>query len=178
MIGPFLLTALLVPLLERTAPARIINVSSGGMYARGLKVDDPQSRDGFDGPTAYARSKRAEVVLTEMWADRLKSTGVVVHAMHPGWVDTAGLQTSLPRFQRLSRPLLRSADEGADTIVWLAAAEEPAASSGGFWHDRRRRPTHLLPWTRETELERPLLWAQCVAFSGWTTDVNSYPRSA
>jgi NAD(P)-dependent dehydrogenase (short-subunit alcohol dehydrogenase family) len=166
VIGPFLLTQLLVGLLERSAPSRIVNVSSGGMYAQKLRVDDLQSEQGdFDGPTVYARTKRAEVVLTELWAQRLAGTGVTVHAMHPGWADTGGLKSSLPRFYRATRPLLRSPEEGADTIVWLGAAAEPLDSSGGFWHDRRRRPTHLLPRTRETEAERSRLWAECVALS-------------
>ena len=166
VIGPFLLTQLLVPVLERSAPARVVNVSSGGMYTQKLRADDLQSEQGdFDGPTVYARTKRAEVVLTEMWAGRLAGTGVTVHSMHPGWADTAGVKSSLPRFYRATRPLLRSPDQGADTIVWLGAAAEPAESTGGFWHDRRRRPTHLLPGTRETEAERRRLWAECVALS-------------
>jgi NAD(P)-dependent dehydrogenase (short-subunit alcohol dehydrogenase family) len=171
VIGPFLLTQLLIPVLERGARSRIVNVSSGGMYTQKLRADDLQSERGdFDGPTAYARTKRAQVVLTEMWASRLAGTGVTVHAMHPGWADTPGVQSSLPRFYRVTRPLLRSTDQGADTIVWLGAAAEPAESSGVFWHDRRRRPTHLLPGTRETEVERHSLWAQCVALSSTPSD--------
>ena len=166
VVGPFLLTQLLIPLVERSAPSRIVNVSSGGMYTQKLRVDDLQSEQGdFDGPAVYARTKRAEVVLTEMWAGRLAGTGVAVHAMHPGWADTPGVQSSLPRFYRATRPLLRSPDQGADTIVWLGAAAEPAQSSGGFWHDRRRRPTHLLLGTRETEADRRRLWDACVALS-------------
>ena len=53
-----------------------------------------------------------------------------VHAMHPGWADTAGVQSSLPRFYRATRPLLRSPDQGADTIVWLGAAAEPCRQLG------------------------------------------------
>jgi dehydrogenase/reductase SDR family member 12 len=166
VIGPFLLTHLLIPVLERSAPSRIVNVSSGGMYTQKLRAEDLQSeQEEFDGPTVYARTKRAEVVLTEMWAQRLAGTGVTAHAMHPGWADTAGVRSSLPRFYRVTRPLLRSPDQGADTIVWLGAAAEPAETPGGFWHDRRRRPTHLLPGTRETEVERRRLWAECVALS-------------
>jgi dehydrogenase/reductase SDR family protein 12 len=166
VIGPFLLTHLLIPVLERSAPSRIVNVSSGGMYTQKLRADDLQSeQEAFDGPTVYARTKRAEVVLTEMWAQRLAGTGVTVHAMHPGWADTPGVRSSLPRFYRVTRPLLRSPDQGADTIVWLGAAAEPAETSGGFWHDRRRRPAHLLPGTRESEVERRRLWAECVALS-------------
>ena len=72
VVGPFLLTNLLIPLLRESAPARIINVSSGGMYTQKLRVDDLQSeREQFDGPTVYARTKRAEVILTELWAEQI-----------------------------------------------------------------------------------------------------------
>ena len=114
----------------------------------------------------YARTKRAQVILTELWAKRLAGTGVVVHAMHPGWADTPGVASSLPRFHRLTGPLLRSPEQGADTIVWLGAAAEPGESSGGFWHDRRRRPTHRVPWTRETPEDRERLWRECERLTG------------
>ena len=113
VVGPFLLTNLLIPLLQESAPARIINVSSGGMYTQKLRVDDLQSERGqFDGPKVYARTKRAEVILTELWAEQLAGTGVVVHAMHPGWADTPGVRSSLPRFYTVTRPLLRTPAAG------------------------------------------------------------------
>ena len=168
VVGPFLLTNLLLPMLRESAPARIINVSSGGMYTQRLRVDDLQSERGdFDGPKVYARTKRAEVILTELWAEQLAGTGVVVHSMHPGWADTPGVRSSLPGFYRVTRPLLRTPAEGADTIVWLGAAAEPGRSSGRFWHDRRPRPTHRLRGTRETRQERERLLAECVRLSGW-----------
>jgi dehydrogenase/reductase SDR family protein 12 len=168
VLGPFLLTNLLIPRLETSAPARIINVSSGGMYTRGIDVEDLQSaREKFDGTAVYARTKRAQVILTELWAERLQGTGVVVHAMHPGWADTPGLESALPGFHSATRRLLRTPEEGADTVVWLGAATEPARSSGGFWHDRRQRPTHRVPWTRETPEDRQRLWAECERLSDW-----------
>ncbi len=168
VVGPFLLTNLLIALLEKCAPARIVNVSSGGMYTQRIRVDDLQSERGqFDGPAVYARSKRAQVILTELWAQRLAGTGVAVHAMHPGWSDTPGIRSALPHFYKATRPLLRTPAQGADTIVWLGAAAEPGNGSGLFWHDRRQRPTHLLPWTRESRQERERLWTQCVRLSGW-----------
>jgi dehydrogenase/reductase SDR family protein 12 len=166
VVGPFLLTELLLPMLKDSAPARVINVSSGGMYSQKLRPGDLQMEHGdFDSTTAYARTKRAEVILTEELAKRLEGSGVVVHSMHPGWADTPGVRSSLPRFYGLMKPLLRTAEQGADTIVWLGAAAEPAQSSGGFWHDRRRRPTHLLPWTHESDEDRARLWAECVRLS-------------
>ena len=87
--------------------------------------------------------------------------------MHPGWADTPGLESSLPRFYGAARRLLRTPQEGADTILWLGAAPEPARCSGGFWHDRRERPTHRVPWTRESAADRDRLWAECERLSGW-----------
>jgi len=144
-------------------------LASVGMYTPRVRVDDLQSEHGrFDGTKVYARTKRAQVILTEMWAHRLADTGVVVHAMHPGWSDTPGVRSSLPRFYKATRLLLRTPAQGADTIVWLGAADEPGRSSGRFWHDRRERQTHVLSRTEETPDERERLWAQCFRLSGWT----------
>jgi dehydrogenase/reductase SDR family member 12 len=164
LIAPFVLTIELLPLLRATAPARVITVSSGGMYAERFDlVGLEMAADAYNGVTAYARAKRAQVVLNDEWARRQSGSGIVFHAMHPGWADTPGIQASLPAFHRLMGPLLRNADEGADTIVWLAASAEAARSSGGFWHDRRRRWEHKLPWTRSAAPNKdgPQLWAWC-----------------
>jgi NAD(P)-dependent dehydrogenase (short-subunit alcohol dehydrogenase family) len=160
VLGPFLLTGLLAPIVRST----IVNVSSGGMYTARLEVDDLETeRHSYDGAAVYARHKRAQVVLSELWAERLNPRGVAVHSMHPGWVDTPGLEHSLPRFYKLMKPALRSPEEGADTIVWLAATKRPGR---GFWHDREQRPTHVLKRTRETAKERARLWAECVRLTG------------
>ena len=164
VLGPFLLTGLLAPALEQAVPSTIVNVSSGGMYTARLCTDDLQTeRHRYDGAAVYSRHKRAQVVLSELWAERLNPSGVAVHSMHPGWVDTPGLEHSLPRFHKLMKPLLRSPGEGADTIVWLAATGRPG---GGFWHDREERPTHILKRTRESGDERARLWAECVRLTG------------
>jgi NAD(P)-dependent dehydrogenase (short-subunit alcohol dehydrogenase family) len=152
--GPHLLTRLLGPRCDR-----VIWVASGGMYSQRLDVARTlHPPEPFDGVTAYARCKRAQVVLSERWASELAPHGTVVHAMHPGWAATPGVQRSLPTFDRLLHGRLRSAEQGADTIVWLAAAERPARTSGRFYFDRAEVPTHLLPWTRETDAERRRLW--------------------
>jgi dehydrogenase/reductase SDR family member 12 len=166
VLGPFLLTALLRPALA-AARGRVIVVTSGGMYTSGLRVDDPQYADGdYKGARAYARTKRMQVVLAEEWARRLAPDGVVAHSMHPGWADTPGVSASLPGFNKVMGPLLRTPEQGADTVVWLAAAPEAGRVTGRFWHDRRPRPTHYGPWTRESADERTALWDLCVARTG------------
>jgi NAD(P)-dependent dehydrogenase (short-subunit alcohol dehydrogenase family)/carbon monoxide dehydrogenase subunit G len=168
LLAPFLLTQLLLPRLEQSAPARIINVSSGGMYTTGPVLDDLQyEKAPFKGADAYARTKRALVMLTELWAQRLRGSGVVVHAMHPGWADTPGVASSLPAFRAVTRRLLRTPDQGADTITWLAAAPEAARLSGAFWLDREPHLTHVFPGTEGSPEDRRQLWAEAAKLTGW-----------
>lgn len=88
-LGPFLLTNLLVPALQRADRARVINVSSAAMYFAKLNLEDPQFQHRpYFGPLAYAESKRAAVELTQCWSRRLQGAGISVQAMHPGWADT------------------------------------------------------------------------------------------
>ena len=157
VLGPHLLTRELLPALG--AGSRVIWVASGGMYTQKLDVDDVEmGPDDYRGSVAYARAKRAQVVLTKEWAGRLRDRGIAVHAMHPGWADTPGLHEGLPTFTKLIGPLLRDVDEGADTVVWLVAADEPARTTGLFWHDRRPRATEKIPGTGTDDAEQGRLW--------------------
>ena len=56
--------------------------------------------------------------------------------MHPGWADTAGVRNWMPLFRALTRPVIRTPEQGADTIVWLGGAREAVETTGLFWHDR------------------------------------------
>jgi NAD(P)-dependent dehydrogenase (short-subunit alcohol dehydrogenase family)/carbon monoxide dehydrogenase subunit G len=177
LLAPYLLTQTLLPRLRESAPARIINVSSGGMYASGLALDDLQyEKSTYDGSRAYARSKRALVTLSELWAAQLKDSGVVVHAMHPGWADTPGVATSLPGFRTITRRLLRTAEQGADTITWLAASPEAAKVSGVFWLDREPHTTHVFPGTDPSPQERQALWEALAAMTGWKKEARTRAR--
>lgn len=158
LLSPFLLTRLLLPSLKQSSPSRIINVLSGGMYLSGINLQDLQNAEGdYDGSRAYASAKRGLMMLTELWAKELQDSGVVVNAMHPGWADTPGVQTSLPGFHKLTRSVLRSPEEGADTIVWLAAAPEASRVSGKFWLDREPHLAAIIPGTDGTRAERSAL---------------------
>ena len=164
VLGPFVLTQLLIPQLELAAPARVITVTSGGMYTQRFDVEKLESRaGGYDGVKAYARAKRAQVVLTHEWARRVAPSRIVFHAMHPGWVDTPGLRESLTTFGRVVGPILRTPEQGADTIVWLAAASEPLGSSGRLWLDRAARSEHKLWITRPRDdvADGARLWEWC-----------------
>jgi len=159
LVGPFALTAGLLPALSAGERARIIWVSSGGMYPRKHDLSrlwTPSTP--FDGVTAYADTKRAMVIASARMASALSSRGIAVHCMHPGWADTPGVRTSIPGFWRVTRHMLRSPNEGADTIIWLAATEHAQTQSGLFWFDRAPRRTHFVPWTRSAPGAEEGLW--------------------
>lgn len=165
VLAPALMTDLLRPVL-RGRGARVLLVTSGGMYAQALRADDPSYRDGPYSPTtAYARSKRAQVELLGALDERWAADGVAVHAVHPGWADTPGVVESLPGFHRLTRPLLRDAAGGADTAVWLAAVD-PSPPGGRLWHDRRPRPTHWLGLHRAPTADVQRMWRWVVEAAG------------
>ncbi len=166
VVGPFLLTSLLRTNLEKSVDGRVIWVSSGGMYTRRLNLEDPNwTKRDFDGVIAYAETKRAQVILAELWAEKMRGSSVVVNAMHPGWADTPAVKTSLPRFHQITRKILRTPAEGADTVVWLAACRRAAQWTGRFFFDREERRAHLLPFSRESEEDRRALWELCERLS-------------
>ncbi len=187
---PFLLTGLLLPQLgvpheplhdttagtataARSRPGRVLTMSSGGMYTEPLTVDGLCMPDAtYQGAQQYARAKRAQVVLNELWAERISATQCVFHALHPGWVATPGITEALPGFSRILGPLglLRSPREGADTMVWLSADAEPEKDTGKFWHDRAQRSIHMSQKTRKanTDERREALWQWCEAHTGWS----------
>ncbi|MFK8083933.1 MAG: SDR family NAD(P)-dependent oxidoreductase [Granulosicoccus sp.] len=182
---PFLLTGLLLNNLQaasdktqaqkRELPpsaARVLTMSSGGMYTEALTVKQLQmSESDYQGAKQYARAKRAQVVLNEMWASRIPAEQVVFHALHPGWVNTPGITDALPGFSRILSPLglLRSADEGADTMIWLSADSAALAASGLFWHDRKVRAIDMMNKTRQADTQalRDELWAWCETHTQW-----------
>lgn len=165
VLGPFLMTTLLRDSL-RAANGRVVTVSSGGMYAAQL----PVIRDGqcpevqpYNGSRQYALAKRLQVTLNEMWASEEPAVEFV--AMHPGWADTPGVQESIPGFRRVTRPILRTSEQGADTIAWLCAVKPLPAQSGTFWCDRETRSIHKTSATKksDTQSSRDVLWNWCAS---------------
>lgn len=162
VLGPFVLTEKLQEKMRADGDARVILVSSGGMYSSPLVHDLEYERGAYKGIRAYARTKRMQVSLAEMLGEHLASpSDPVVHSMHPGWAATPGVTESIATFGKLTKPILRSPEQGADTIVWLAAAAEPATTTGQFWHDRKVRPTYYLRWQHDSQAARRHLWERC-----------------
>ncbi|KAG7615412.1 putative NADP-retinol dehydrogenase [Arabidopsis thaliana] len=144
VLGTYTMTELMLPLLEKATPdAKVITVASGGMYTSPLTTDLQFSGEKFDGVEQYARNKRIQVALTEKWADKYKNKGIGFYSMHPGWAETPGVAKSLPSFSESFAGKLRTSEQGADTIVWLALQPKEKLVSGAFYFDRAEAPKHL-----------------------------------
>lgn len=146
--GPYTLSLRLKAQLEagaRECCSRIVFVASGGMYSQGLDSTElflPTGR--YDGMRHYAHTKRAQVVLAGVLHRMFEKGGVGVHSMHPGWVDTPAIRRAMPKFTAVTRRILRSPDEGADTISWLIGHRDSEVDSeSSFWFDRERAPLFL-----------------------------------
>lgn len=148
-LAPFLLTARLMPALRRTAAEnepgrrRILNVSSSAHEAsNGFDWDDLQSIGNYVPILAYCNAKLGNVLFTRSLTTRLEGSGIVSHAIHPGAVDSNFYSYADEGTQEFARstPLISPA-AGADTIIWLATADEPGVTSGGYYSER----THVAP---------------------------------
>jgi retinol dehydrogenase-12 len=159
VLNYFLVTELLLPLLKTADRARVVNVVS--QLAGDLDLSDVQfERRPYSGRRAYAQSKQADRMLTWALARRLEGTGVTANAVHPGFVATeifakggglVSLGASLYAKLRGRPP-----EEGADTVVWLAASAEVEGRNGLFWIDRQERRCRF----RDAPAEEAL-WALC-----------------
>jgi len=164
-LGPFLLTTRLLPLLRHaaaTAPkgrVRILNTSSDASeMIKGLPWDDLQMLNNFNPGAAYCNAKLANVLFARALSRRLAGDGIVAHAMHPGTVDSNFITHADERTQGHIRTFATQTPvQGADTLIWLATADEPGTSSGGYFYQRKPRiPNPVVD--DEAYVER--LWAE------------------
>ena len=138
-LASFLFTRLLLPRIQESAPARIIQVNSQGHRFGGLDLDDLNwDRRRYSGLQGYGASKVAQLLTVWELADRLKGTGVTINAMHPGAVRTnIGMNNGLlyQWYQRyLLWPMLKDPRISGEAIYYLAAAPEMEAVSGRFFN--------------------------------------------
>jgi NAD(P)-dependent dehydrogenase (short-subunit alcohol dehydrogenase family) len=141
-LAPFLLTTLLLDRLKASAPARIVTTSSGAHQRATIPFDDLSANRGAGGTgfPRYGETKLANVLFTTELAHRLDGTGVTANAYHPGFV-ASGFNRNNGLLMRigmgLSRPFARSAEKGAETLVWLVDSEDAGQFNGGYFFDLR-----------------------------------------
>lgn len=159
VLGPFIMTKVLADQGKLAPDCRIIFVSSGGMYFQKMDLSDLNfQKTAYNKYVGYANSKRAQIMLCELFSSYYPD--YLFSAMHPGWADTPGVQHSMPAFAKLIGNRLRTAREGADTVLWLAVADK--YPTGKFWFDRQMAPTTFLGFRKPTEDDYHKLWTLCL----------------
>ena len=139
-LAPFLLTTLLLDRLKASAPARIVTTSSGAHERATIPFVDLNANRGMgaSGFRRYGETKLANILFTAELARRLAGTGVTANAYHPGFVAT-GFNRNNGLLMRIgmgiTRPFARSAEKGAETLVWLVDSDEAGQTSGGYFFD-------------------------------------------
>lgn len=164
-LAPFLLTTLLLDRLKASAPARVITTASNAHLGARIAFDDLNADRTYGGFARYKETKLANILFTRELARRLKGSGVTAHAFHPGLVASGFNRNNGALMQLgmlLLKPVSRSPQKGAETLVWLAATPDATALDGGYCVDMRlRQPS---PQAQDMETARRL-WmvseAQC-----------------
>ena len=139
-LAPFLLTNLLLDTLKESAPSRVVTVSSEAERWGNIDFDDLQSKKKYRGFPVYGMTKLANIMFTYELAERLEGTGVTATCMHPGAVNTRfGTNNRGPMtlLYRAFKPFMRTPEQGADTVIWLASSPEVEGVSGRYYADRK-----------------------------------------
>jgi NAD(P)-dependent dehydrogenase (short-subunit alcohol dehydrogenase family) len=146
----FMLTTLLLDLLQESAPARVVNVTSGAHSRGRMDFEDLQGERGYRGQAAYNQSKLANVLFTYELARRLDGTGVTVNCVHPGVVNTNFGRQNQPLAWRLVismvAPFMRSLKKGAETVVYLSSDPEVESVTGKYFHDLKAKRSSKLSY--------------------------------
>ncbi len=152
-LGHFLLTNLLLDTIKNSAPARIINVSSGAHKAGKIHFEDIHLKKNFNLVKAYSQSKLANVLFTYELAERLEGSGVTVNALHPGAVATEmgiNRETGFGRaLTGMLKPFFKTPQEGASTTVYLAVSDEVEGVTGKYYCDKKAIPSSKLSYDQE-----------------------------
>ncbi|XP_008311776.1 retinol dehydrogenase 12 [Cynoglossus semilaevis] len=160
-LGHFLLTYLLIGLLKRSAPARIVVVSSLAHYFGWIRFHDLHSQGSYNGGLAYCQSKVANLLFARELAQRLKGTNVTVNALHPGTVnsDLTRHSTLMMIFMSLFSIFIKTPREGAQTTIYCAVAEELHSVSGKYFSDCA--PASVAPQGRNDQTAKRLWDVSC-----------------
>src|SRR6266540_996929 len=152
-LAPFLLSKLLLHRLKESAPARIITTASQAHQGAHIPFDDLTAERSYRGFGRYCETKLANVLFTTELARRLDGTGVTANCFHPGLVATGFNRNNGPLMNlgmTILRPVSRSPEKGAKTLVWLATSPDVANLSGAYFFDQEQRPPSPEAQDRET----------------------------
>lgn len=166
LLTPFLLTQLLLPLMEKSAPARIINIATKPRNSDTIDFDDLQAAKKYNPFGAYGKAKTGLIMYTYELARRLKDSGITVNCVHPGIAPDTDFGSDMPKILRTIGPIFArlaglpvvSQDAAADTAIYLATSAEVATTTGKYFF--QRQPMQSLPQTYDP-VATQRLWDSC-----------------
>ena len=141
-LAPFLMTNLLLDILKRSAPSRIINVASAPYVfwiarTRTINFDDIEFKKSFSAWKAYSQSKLAVILFTKLLAEKLKDTGVTVNCLHPGTVATNISRDANFVYRAFFKLFGKDPKKGAETSIYLASSPEIEKVTGEYFADKK-----------------------------------------
>jgi NAD(P)-dependent dehydrogenase (short-subunit alcohol dehydrogenase family) len=149
-LGYFLLTNLLLDVIKKSAPARIINVSSAVHKYVAIDFDDLQNEKNYRGFGAYSKSKLANVLFTYELARRLEGTRVTANCLHPGGVGTNIFNTLPKVVEAIIKLVAISPEKGAETSVYLASSPEVEGVTGKYFVKKSATRTSASSYNEDT----------------------------
>lgn len=133
--------------------ARIVWVSSGGMYLKKLDLKNLFHPLEYEKVATYANVKRAQITWVEELSKMNEWKNDHIFTMHPGWVRTQGLLEALPSFVKMLKNRLRTEDQGADTIIWLLLTESEL-DKGALYFDRKKVNSYIFKSYNPNQIQR------------------------
>ena len=173
-LGHFILTLSLIDLLKSSPSARIISVSSGAHYAGNGVIENILTEDNYDGRRQYSNSKLANVLFTYALADKLKGKGIVVNAVDPGGVATNFARNNglwhwmKHRIYYLKKRQLLTPKKGAETLVFLASANDVVGITGKYFSEMKEKRSSDIS---HDKVLQDKLWELSVKISGIDLEV-------
>jgi NAD(P)-dependent dehydrogenase (short-subunit alcohol dehydrogenase family) len=172
-VSYFVLTHLLRDRVLAALQARVVNTSSHAHRGAQLNFDDLQLKSGYSGFKAYGRSKLCNILFTRELARHLEGTGVTANCLHPGFVNTrfgeAGNDGFVSHVFRFLKRFALTPEKGAETLIYLAASDEPAAESGAYFY--KCRITIPSREAQDAEAARRL-WVETAKLTGLEADLH------
>jgi len=166
LFGTYLLGKLVMPLLKQSSDPRLVIITSGGMYNSKLEpfadLYSGGTAKSFNGQLAYAKAKRAQVVLGERWAKEFPEVKIV--SAHPGWTLTPGVQSVFGSFSQWLLSPLRNEWQGTEGIAWLCGAPGDNIKSGSLYLDAATQPLHLHKSTKGSPQAEEAFFKDLAAF--------------
>lgn len=152
-LAPYLLSRLLLPKLENSGSARIINLNSE-LHRKG-KIDFSNFMlgKGYSSSKAYNNSKLANLIISQKLAEELKGKNVTVNSVHPGVIATDALREMPKWILRIMKLFTSKVEKGAEPSVYLATAKELEGISGKYFNKKKQVKAHKCAYDQELQNE-------------------------